>query len=77
MTCKKCGKEILTLADYHTRTMCRECYNQYERVKHREYYHRYKPKCDFHCYQCKFPDCVLPTERAARSPVFFEHGKNS
>lgn len=73
MTCKHCGREIKTIDDYHTRTKCRECYNKYMRRKLNEYYHEYRGKCDFHCYQCKHPDCVLPTERAARSPVIFEY----
>lgn len=34
LTCKKCGKKIITFKDFHSRTRCKACYNKY----HRDYY---------------------------------------
>lgn len=31
LICKGCGKEIITLRDYHTKGQCRECRNKYMR----------------------------------------------
>jgi hypothetical protein len=31
MTCKKCGKEIISLSDYHNGRICKQCENDYQR----------------------------------------------
>ena len=41
MKCNVCGEDIESLKDFYTRTLCRDCYNDY----HRLYYARNREKC--------------------------------
>jgi hypothetical protein len=57
MICRKCGKQIVTLAEYHTKYCCRTCFNKYQK----DYHAGLIPgRCKGNCLTCHHKHCVLP-----------------
>jgi len=64
VTCKKCGKKIESLADYHSRFRCTSCYNKYLKS--------WNNQCDYNCLECKKEECIMPISAKDRDEKYIK-----